>query len=172
MRPEISTVTKLRVFSAAVLSVLLYGAESWPLLAADLRRLEVFQNRCLREIFGIRLSDRVKNTDLRCRAKLPSIEDRLTKGRLQLLGHVARMPPYRLPYAALFSAPPGHWKKKSGGQIKTWRRTVEEELRRIHPRYSLKDALNDTQNRGQWRGLIRDLIAAPKAKTRTIVYRR
>ena len=80
--------------------------------------------------------------------------------------------PRRLPYAALFSAPPGHWKKKRGGQIKTWRRTVEEDLRRIHPRYSLKDALNDTQNRGQWRGLIRDLIAAPKAKTRTIVYRR
>ena len=41
-------------------------------------------------------------------------------------------------------------------------RTVEQDLRRIHPRYSVDGALNDAQNRGQWRGLIRDLIAAPK----------
>ncbi|KER30325.1 hypothetical protein T265_03269 [Opisthorchis viverrini] len=35
------------VYQATVRAVLLYGCETWPIRAADLRRLQVFDNRCL-----------------------------------------------------------------------------------------------------------------------------
>ncbi|KER25325.1 hypothetical protein T265_07200 [Opisthorchis viverrini] len=41
---------KGRVYQATVRAVLLYGCETWPIRAADLRRLQVFDNRCLRTI--------------------------------------------------------------------------------------------------------------------------
>jgi hypothetical protein len=171
-RAEVSQKTKLRVLDAAVMSVLLYGAESWPMLAQDLRRLEVFQNRVLREILGVRLTDRVRVMDLRDRAGAPSIEARLVKARLRLLGHVARMPQERLPRAVFLSTPPRDWRKRRGGQVKTWRKTIEDDLRRVHPQYTIQHALNDAQNRSMWRGLIRDVHAAPIAKGRSIVYQR
>ena len=38
--------TKRRVYEATVLSVLLYGAETWPIEAKSVRRLSGFHNRC------------------------------------------------------------------------------------------------------------------------------
>ena len=47
-RREISTATKGRIYLAIVRTILLYGCETWPLRAVDLRKLEVFDNDCLR----------------------------------------------------------------------------------------------------------------------------
>ncbi|KER22097.1 hypothetical protein T265_14942, partial [Opisthorchis viverrini] len=41
---------KGRVYQATVRAVLLYGCETWPIRTADLRRLQVFDNRCLKTI--------------------------------------------------------------------------------------------------------------------------
>ena len=42
--------TKGRINQAIVLTILLYGCETWPLRVVDLRKLEVFDNDCLRYI--------------------------------------------------------------------------------------------------------------------------
>ena len=39
---------KGRIYCATVRAVLLYGSETWPLRTEDVRRLSVFDNRCLR----------------------------------------------------------------------------------------------------------------------------
>ena len=52
-RREISVTTKMRVFRAVVLARLLYGAELWPLTAAELYKLEAFQTFCLRRILRV-----------------------------------------------------------------------------------------------------------------------
>ncbi|TNN20912.1 hypothetical protein EWB00_002046, partial [Schistosoma japonicum] len=49
-RRDIRLMTKGRVYCAAVRSVLLYGCETWPLRIEDIRRLLVFDLRCLRNI--------------------------------------------------------------------------------------------------------------------------
>ena len=43
---------KMRVYAASVVSVLLYGSETWNCTAADIKRLESFHNRCLRCMFA------------------------------------------------------------------------------------------------------------------------
>jgi len=46
--------TALQVYNALVISVLLYGSETWTLLEADERWLEAFHMNCQRRILGIR----------------------------------------------------------------------------------------------------------------------
>ena len=50
---HLSTDTKRTVYRAAVLSVLLYGAETWAVKANSLRHLSGFHNRCIRSIMGV-----------------------------------------------------------------------------------------------------------------------
>lgn len=64
-RREISAVTKGRVYQAIVRTILLYGCETWPMKVADQRKLEVFDNDCLRRILRRRRSDQVPTADLR-----------------------------------------------------------------------------------------------------------
>ena len=49
-RNDIKLSTKGKVYSAAVRSVLLYGSETLATEAEDVRRLSVFDHRCLRSI--------------------------------------------------------------------------------------------------------------------------
>jgi len=62
---SISRTTKMRIYNAAVLSVLLYGAETWPLTATLSSRLDVFDSRALRSILGIHWRDFVSNETVR-----------------------------------------------------------------------------------------------------------
>ena len=50
---RLSVETKRRVYEAAVLSVLLYGAETWSIKAESVRRLSGFHHRCIRTIMGV-----------------------------------------------------------------------------------------------------------------------
>ena len=49
----LTTNTKMRVYQACVVSILLYGSESWTLYSRQERRLNTFHMRCLRKILGI-----------------------------------------------------------------------------------------------------------------------
>jgi hypothetical protein len=42
---------KIKIYRTVILSVVLYGCESWSLILKEERRLKVFQNRVLRRIF-------------------------------------------------------------------------------------------------------------------------
>ena len=50
---HLSVETKRKVYGAAVLSVLLYGAETWTAKAESIRHLSGFHNRCIRTIIGV-----------------------------------------------------------------------------------------------------------------------
>ncbi|VDP23685.1 unnamed protein product [Schistosoma margrebowiei] len=58
-RRDIRLSTKGRVYCAAVRSILLYGSETWPVRVEDIRRLLVFDHRCLRNIACISWDCRV-----------------------------------------------------------------------------------------------------------------
>ena len=54
---NLSRSTKVHVFRTMVMSVLLYGAETWPVTQHDIRKLKTFQMRCLQDIVGVTLWD-------------------------------------------------------------------------------------------------------------------
>ena len=127
-RNDIKLSTKGRVYSAAVRSVLLYGSETWPLRAEDVRRPSVFDHRCLRSIGKICWEHRISNTEVRRRVlgrRKMSVIEQLHHHIPRWLGHVLRMSNDRLPRRALFAEPKSNWKRPSGGQRMTWQRIMK-----------------------------------------------
>jgi hypothetical protein len=47
----VSTDIKMKIHRTVILSVVLYGCETWSLILREERRLRVFENRVLRRIF-------------------------------------------------------------------------------------------------------------------------
>jgi hypothetical protein len=125
----ISLSLKGRIYRATVRAVLLYGCETWSLRAEDLRKLQVFDNRCLRTIAHVGWHQRVRNEVVRRRvfnhSEGTSIDDCILESKLRWLGHVLRMPHHRLPRRALFSLPDSEWRKPRGGQPMTWQKGMK-----------------------------------------------
>lgn len=86
------------VFVVMLLSVLLYGCESWALSTAQLHRLEVFQRGLLRQILRVRRSHRVSDHALYSRCgDVERIEAHWRRRMLRWLGHIGRMEASRTP---------------------------------------------------------------------------
>jgi len=83
--------TKMAVYSACVISTLLYGRETWTTYARQERRLNIFHLRSIRRILGISWQDRIPNTEALSRAHLPSMCTLLRQHRLRWRGHIHRM---------------------------------------------------------------------------------
>ena len=60
----LSKSTKVLVFRTMVMPIFLYGTETWPVMQKDIRKLTMFQMRCLQIILGLTLWDRCHNADV------------------------------------------------------------------------------------------------------------
>ena len=78
----------MSVYSACILSTLLYGSETWTPYARQEERLQIFHLRNLRFILGIKWEERKTNVEVLEIAGLPSIYTLLRQRRLRWLGHV------------------------------------------------------------------------------------
>ena len=96
-RRGISLQTKIKVYRAVVLTTLLYGSETWTVYRRHERQLHQLHLRCLRRLLHIRWQDKVPDTEVLQRAKLPSIFTMLRKSQIRWAGHVSRMPDSRIP---------------------------------------------------------------------------
>ena len=66
--------TKIQVYRAVVVPILLYSAETWVLYQKQIRLLERFHQCGLRSILGTEWQDHVSNEEVLKTASLPSIE--------------------------------------------------------------------------------------------------
>ena len=140
---------KVLIFRSVVLSVLLYGCESWPALKSHIGRLEGFQMNCLRYLCGFTWLDKRSNVSIRFLCKLPSLEQVVTHRRLRWLGHTARMSQNRLPYQCMFGQLSGN--RAKGKPRDTWQSTVYKDLSTLRIQYNWFRLAHD---RTGWRQLI------------------
>ncbi len=159
---NLSLRTKRLIYSACVVSTLLYGAECWAILKRDETRLDAFHHRCLRAILGVSRWDQqlhhVSNADLRQRwGDVGLISDTVRKRRLQWLGHVARMPADRLPKQLLFGWLPQP--RPAHGPRLRWKDRVSADLQQLE----VKRWFEVAQDRGEWRSICRTLIDTSSA---------
>ena len=54
----------MRVSRTLVMSILLYGAETWPVTKKDIRKLTTFHMICLQDILGVTLWRKRRNADV------------------------------------------------------------------------------------------------------------
>ena len=89
--------TKAQLFSSLVLSVLLYGCETWPEpTQSQGMRLEAFQMRCLRRLAGelrVPIPGRVRISDVELRRQLgiPSVESQIRLARLRYAASLVKV---------------------------------------------------------------------------------
>ena len=86
---------KIRIFETLVLSKLMYGLAACCLNAAQRRRLDGFNARCLRQILGIgpAFETRVSNAAVLQRAGKTAATEFLLRQQLSLFGKALRAPP-------------------------------------------------------------------------------
>jgi len=80
---DVSRETKIAVYHAVVLTVLLYGCETWTLYRHSVRKLYQFHLRCLRKIAGIQWQDRIPNTEVLQMCGIPGFEALILKSQLR-----------------------------------------------------------------------------------------
>jgi len=77
-----------QVYMACVVSVLLYGCETWTAYRHQERRLNAFHMRCLRSTLGLSWKDRVPNTSVLQTTGSYDLITVIRHRRLRWAGHV------------------------------------------------------------------------------------
>jgi len=125
---RLSLGTKLRLYQTCILRMLLYGADTWTLLADDTCKLQSFHMGCQRQILGIKWQGHMKNVDIAAMTGPPNIADVIGKRRHALFGHVVRLDATTPAHQALkqvIATKAGHrpgtnWRRPPGRPRKTW----------------------------------------------------
>ena len=175
----ISIRTKVRIYLAMVRTILLYCGETWAVTKADCQRLDTFEARCLRKIWFRALDNPptwdpdnpnwTSNAEIRsCLDVSTTPSSVLRERRLRWFGHVCRRPSFYPAFLATLATPLDNWKRRPGGQKKTWLDFVKDDVTPIlqGPISATKwkmewlaTAASVAQDRIQWRGIVRDASA-------------
>jgi len=116
---------KLKIFRSNVLSVLLYGSETWRVLQSLTSKLQAFVNKCLRKICGIFYPDKITNEELYRKTNQQLVGDLILRRKWRWIGHTFRKTPDDICRQALNWNPPG---QRSRGRPKnTWQVCVKTE---------------------------------------------
>ena len=150
-RRGISQDTKLNVYMAVVLTVLLYACESWTVYSRHDRKLNHFHTKCLRIILSIKWQDMVPDTEVLTRAGIPSIHTLLQKDQVRWAGHVTRMPDDRLPKQLLYGEL-CYGKRSVDGQKKRFKDTLKKTLTSFNIDVTNWEVC--AQDRPLWRSMI------------------
>lgn len=146
---DISFPTKIKMFRSLVLSILLYGCESWTLTAETTKRLEAFETKCYRCLLGISWADKKTNDFVRNEVnrlagqQAPLLS--LVKGRkLSWFGHITRH--NALPKTILQGTLEGG--RRRGRQVKCWMDNIKDWTRLDSP-----SLIRKAEDRAGWRRL-------------------
>ena len=146
---DIRCATKIELYKVMILSILLYGAETWTLKKTDESKLHTFEMNCLRKILGVTRRDRTRNVDVRERLGIEEIvNNRIATKRMHYFGHINRMQQSRLPAVLLHGHIQGN--RPRGRPMKRWIEGIKADItaREVH---SLTHAIHMTADRNLWR---------------------
>ena len=147
---SLSVHTKLRLFNSNVMSVLLYGAETWFLNKSHESKLQTFINKCLRRIHKIFWPNIISNIDLLMRSEMKEVKYVIKQRKWRWLGHTLRKGPDDITKQALRWNPQG--RRRPGRPRKTWRRELEKEMKELGMNWSQSVTL--AKDKKNWRGLV------------------
>ena len=149
-RRGIKPQTKIKVYSATILPILLYACETWTVYSRHEKKLNHFHMTCLRKILKIKWQDRVPDTAVLAQSNMPSIHTLLRKAQLRWAGHVVRMPEERLP-KKIFFGELAAGRRSQGGQKKRYKDTLKAAMKNFEIDHENWESL--AVDRTTWRTL-------------------
>lgn len=155
---QVTYAAKCLVYRALILSILLYGSESWCLTEALFRQLRNFHARCVRAMCRVTRrhtrTHRISTADLLMRLGLSSVDTYITRHQLRWAGHVSRMDYRRLPRKMLSG-----WvrsKRPRGAPHFTYGRALRKSLKKAQ--IDIATWPTTAQDREQWRNILKTLV--------------
>jgi hypothetical protein len=115
---------KIKIYRTIILPVVLYGCETWLLTLGEVRRLQVFENRVLRMVFGPKRDEvtgewgKLHNEELNDRHSLTKVVRVVKSRRMRWAGHVVRIGEERGVIRVLVGKPEG--KRPLGRPRRRW----------------------------------------------------
>jgi len=146
---------KIKIYRTIILSVFLYGCETWSPILREERRLRVFENGVLR-MFGPKRDEvtgewrKLYNEELSDLYSLPNIVRVVKSRRMRGVGHVARMGLGRGVHRVLVGKPEG--KRPVGRPRRRWEDNVKMDLQEVGG--SCGDWMELAQDSDRWRPLV------------------
>jgi hypothetical protein len=152
---DIRKETKLQLYHTLILSILLYGSETWTLKKEDERRLLSFEMACLRKFLGITRLDKIRNQIIRDTLDhQKTVIDTISERRLKYFGHILRMGNERYPKITYEGRI--HGKRPRGRPPKKWLDCIKSDCQaRGLP--SLSEASRLATNRTAWLKIVKQM---------------
>ena len=163
----VSKKLKIKIYRTIILSVVLYGCETWSLILREERRLRVFENRVLRRVFGPKrdkVTGELHNKELSDLYSLPNIVRVVKSRRMRWAGHVARMGEGRGVDRALVGNPEG--KRPLGRPRRRWEDNIKMHLQEVGG--ACGDWMELAQDRDRWRAFVSTVMNLGVPKMRGI----
>jgi len=142
----------IKIYRTIILPVVLYGCETWSLTLQEERRLRVFENKVLRNIFGPRRDEvmwewrRLHNEEVNDLYSSPNIVRVIKSRRMRWAGHVACMGEERGVYRVLV------WKPEGRRPRCRWVDNIRMALQEVGCGHM--DWIGLAQDRDSWRALV------------------
>lgn len=155
---RLSRRTKMAMYNALAISVLLYGSETWPTKQTDEIHLDSVDMRNLRRLEGVKWFHFTRNETIRSRTNQPPASHLLKQRRLRWFGHVKRMS-VGYPARLLLDFDPRlvGWRRPRGRPRLRWLDAVRSDLQAVGVAPFMADRL--AQDRGRWRALVKAVPA-------------
>lgn len=149
---DISRSVKVKLYKTIIRPIATFASETWVLTQEDLRKIEIWERKVLRRIFGgIKENDewrRRTNKELAEVYNEPNIGSVIRQSRLRWLGHLIRLDENRLTKIMFQQEPRGV--NRRGRPRKSWMDGVKEDLNEL----GIIEWETLARNRKEWRKAI------------------
>ena len=140
--------TRGKVYSSCVRSVMLYAAETWAMKVDTLNHLRRNDRAMIRWICNVRAKDEVSSDSLLTKLGIQDLDVVLRTSRMRWFGHVERSTGWIAEVCKLNVVA----QKRSGRPRKSWDEVLENDRQKL----GMDSA--DPQNRSEWRGRLQERL--------------
>ncbi|KAJ8950564.1 hypothetical protein NQ318_015697 [Aromia moschata] len=148
----ISRKLKMRIYKTVIRPIVIFGSEVWTLRKEEVQRIEIWERKVLRKIFGGNIQDgrweRRTNREIYDLFKEPNIIGIVRAQRIRWIGHVVRMKDHRIPKMVLIHEIGGG--KRLGRPRQRWKKAVEDDIRKLN----IGNWKEKAKDRKEWKKIV------------------
>jgi hypothetical protein len=157
---HVSTKLKINIFKASVLSIFLYGSETWIISADMANKINSFATSCYRIMLGVRRIDKVPNDTIYQVTGEKPLLVAVQQRQLRWVGHALRRDPFEPSNIfALYEPAPSHGRIHAGRPATSFRQYIASLLTTASASKDLtaKQIAEMANNRDLWAKRIADI---------------